>query len=68
MEVTVTLETGQNVQLPVVEAHKPGSGPVLTLLRPWVVQIVLGKQLKIKLAMKKTVQVIEWLSAYLTSI
>ena len=54
----LTLESGQNVQLTVERAIKPEREPALTLLQPMVVQIVLGKRLRLKRAIMLTVQVI----------
>ena len=53
----MTLEIGLNVQLPVEKALKYEQELALTLLRLMVVQIVLGKLLRLDLAMKMTVQV-----------
>ena len=53
----VITETGQNVQLIVGEEHKPEPGHVQTQLQLMVVQIVLGRQLKLKTATLNLVQV-----------
>ena len=53
----VITETGQNVQLIVGEEHKPEPGLVQTQLQLMVVQIVLGRQQKLRTATLNLVQV-----------
>ena len=50
-------ETGQTVQLNVEEEHKPGPRRVLTQLQLMVVQIVLGRRLKLKTVTNTSAQV-----------
>ena len=57
MPKTQILESGQTVHLFVEKVLKQEQGCVLTLLQLMVVQIVLGKCLKVDLAYKLTVQV-----------
>ena len=51
------MEAGQNVLLLVEEEHKPESGLALTQLQLMVVQIVLGRQQKLKNVTYNHVQV-----------
>ena len=53
----VITEPGQNVQLNVEEEHKPEPGLAQTQLQLMVVLIVLGRQLKVKIATHNLVQV-----------
>ena len=50
-------ETGQNVQLNVEEEHKPEAELVLAQLQLMVVQIVLGRRLKLRTVTNKSAQV-----------
>ena len=51
------LEPGQNVLLIVEEEHKPEPGLVQTLHQLIVVQIVLGRRLKLRAATNRSAQV-----------
>ena len=53
----VITETGQNVQLNVEQEQKPEPGLVLTQLQLMVVQIVLGRRLKLRNVTHSLVQV-----------
>ena len=53
----VITETGQNVHLIVEEEHKPEPGLVRTQLQLMVVQIVLGRRLKLRAVTNKSAQV-----------
>ena len=50
-------ETGQNVQLIVKVEHKPEAELVLAQLQLMVVQIVLGRRLKLRTVTNKSAQV-----------
>ena len=50
-------ETGQNVQLIVKVEHKPEAELVLAQLQLMVVQIVLGRRLKLRAAKNRSAQV-----------
>ena len=53
----VITETGQNVQLNVEEEHKPEPRLVPTQLQLMVVQIVMGRRLKLKTVTNMNAQV-----------
>ena len=57
MEGGVITETGQTVQLIVVEERKPEPGLVLTQLQLMVAQIVLGRRLKLIIVININAQV-----------
>ena len=57
MEGGMITETGQTVQLIVVEERKPELGLVQTQLQLMVVQIVLGRRPKLIVVMSKSAQV-----------
>ena len=50
-------ETGQSAHLTVTEENKPEPGLVLTQLQLMVVQIVLGRRLKVRTVTNKSAQV-----------
>ena len=54
----VLTETGQRVQLTVEEENKPEPELVQTQLQLMVVQIVMGRRLKLRIVTKKPVQVV----------